>query len=77
MLSYLDRKGRLPFGALSRVAERLDLTLGHVSEVMHGRRRDARVEKALAKLMAVSPLEAFGEPPMRTMLARRRRKVAA
>ncbi len=77
MLSYFDRKGRLPFGGATRVAERLHVTLGHVSQVLKGTRRDPRVEKALAKLMGVTPQDAFGESPVRTSMARRRRKVAA
>lgn len=77
MLSYFDRKGRLPFGGATRVAERLHVTLGHVSQVLKGTRRDPRVEKALARLMGVGVLEAFGEAPVRTSLARRRRAAVA
>jgi len=53
-LSFYERKERLGYGGLTRIARRTKRSLGHVSQVMKGGRRDPRVERAIAR--------AIGEP---------------
>jgi transcriptional regulator with XRE-family HTH domain len=67
MLSYAERKERLPFGANERVAERLGVSSSYVSAVLSGRQSDPTfdIERALARLMKpkTSAKEAFGDAP--------------
>jgi hypothetical protein len=65
MLTYFERKARLPFGAVSKVADELDkMSVSNVTAVLKGAHRNRVVEVALAQLMRpkTSVTEAFGEP---------------
>lgn len=64
MLTYYERKARLPFGAVSRIAEQTGRSNGWVSLVLKGAYRDREIERALARLMrpVTGVAEAFGEP---------------
>lgn len=55
-LSSYERKERLGYGGLSKIARRTKRTLGHVSQVVRAKRRDARVERAVARAIG-RPLE--------------------
>lgn len=55
-LSVHERKERLGHGGLSKIARRTKRTLGHVSQVVSGTRRDPRVERAVARAIGM-PLE--------------------
>ena len=75
-LTYYERKARLPFGAVSRVAEQHGCEVSHVSNVLSGRSRNRQIEQLLAALMRdpgtnkrVSVLVAFGAPAGRSMRA--------
>ncbi len=73
MLSYWERKRRLPFGASAQIAGLLGCTEAMVSMVLRGRRRHRAVERALAIRMApkTSVADAFGAPaPVKMRLAR-------
>lgn len=79
-LTYYERKARLPYGAVTRVAEELQHPVSSVSRVLAGVIRNRTIETALAKLMRVpetgahvSVSDAFG-PEKRSM---RRAKVVA
>jgi hypothetical protein len=63
-MTYLERKGRLPFGAIARTAERYGMAESTVSHILKGVHRNRRVETMLAKLMVpyTSVTEAFGPP---------------
>lgn len=52
-LSLDDIKLRLPHGAVTRIARQLDCTVGHVSQVVSGRRTSPRVAKSVAKVLGV------------------------
>lgn len=62
MLSYSERKHRLPNGAISRVAEGCGVAQSTVSHVLKGVHRNRTVEVALARLMTpkTSATAAFG-----------------
>lgn len=62
MLTYLQRKKRLPFGAGARIAAELGVARSAVTYVLKGSRRNRKVEVALAAVMtpATSVEEAFG-----------------
>jgi hypothetical protein len=64
MLTYFERKSRLPFGAVTRVANEQDTVVSNVTAVLKGAHRNRPVEKALAALMRpkTTVTEAFGEP---------------
>ncbi len=47
-LSKHDRKDMLGHGGLTRVAEKRGVTLGHVSQVNSGLRRDVNIEDDIA-----------------------------
>lgn len=66
MLTYRERKGRIPFGGLARTAERCGVAMSTVSSVLAGRWRNRRVEIALASLMrpATTATQAFGPPSL-------------
>ena len=51
MLSYYERKARLPFGAITRTAERCGVGVSTVTAVCKGVHRNRRVELALAAVM--------------------------
>lgn len=44
-----ERKAALAYGATAEIADKLELTRGHVSQVVNGKRRDRRVEVAVAR----------------------------
>ena len=80
-LSYYERKARLPFGAVSRVAEAHGCAVGYVSNVLSGRKRNREIELKLAALMrdpetgrALSVSAAFGKPAPVSMRATRAMK---
>lgn len=58
-----ERKAALGYGALSKIARRTRRTLGHVSQVIDGTRRDPVVERATAARLGKSIDEVFGERP--------------
>lgn len=64
MLTYLERKGRLPFGAQIAVAEQLGCARSNVTAVLKGVHRNRAIETALAALMVprTSVTAAFGPP---------------
>ncbi len=64
MLTYFERKARLPFGAVSRIATEVGRSNSWVSLVLKGAYRDRAIERALARLMrpATGVAEAFGPP---------------
>jgi len=72
-LTYYERKARLPFGAVLRVAEKCSAPASTVSRVLADKLRNRAIESALAALMRdpatgrrVTVSEAFG-PPARTL----------
>lgn len=83
MLTYHQRKERLPFGAQRRVAESLGYDEGHVSAVVKGTRRNPDIERALYRLMTKpkpSLRDTFGPLPLtlrRSMRAERAARGAA
>ena len=64
-LSFHDRKGSLGHGGLTKIAKRTKRTLGHVSQVVRGTRRDPRVERAVARVIGLPVEEVWPEfyPP--------------
>lgn len=64
MLTYHERKARLPFGAQVAVANKLSCAPSNVTAVLKGAHRNRVIEKALAGLMVpkTTVTEAFGEP---------------
>lgn len=64
MLTYHERKGRLPFGAQAAVADKLGCAPSNVTAVLKGAHRNREIEKALAGYMVprTSVTEAFGPP---------------
>lgn len=64
MLTYHERKARLPFGAQTAVATKLGCAPSNVTAVLKGAHRNRAIEKALAALMVpkTTVTEAFGEP---------------
>jgi hypothetical protein len=63
MLTYGQRKRRLPFGAGTKVALETGLSAATVTRVLKGDFRNPRVEIALAALMVPTTTveEAFGQ----------------
>ena len=63
-LSPRERKAALALRGVTQaeIARRLRVTPTHVSDVMYGRRRSVRVEKAIAEALQRPALEVF--PPM-------------
>ena len=63
MLSALDRKAALVKAGktLAAIAAEVDYTPGHVSQVLHGKRRDAKTEAAIAKAIGKSVVTVFGK----------------
>lgn len=60
-----ERKSKMPYGAATRIAEATGRSLSHVSQVMHCERtgrRDAAVERVMARMIGVPLAEAF--PPL-------------
>jgi hypothetical protein len=64
MLTYFERKARLPFGASSGVAQKYGVAPSTITAIMKGINRNRELEKALAALMRprTTVTEAFGEP---------------
>jgi hypothetical protein len=74
MLTYHERKARLPFGAQAAVAEAQDCARTTVTAVLKGVHRNREIEKALVAQMVprTSVTEAFGPPgPERVRRVRR------
>lgn len=78
MLDYPTRKQRLPFGAVTRVAEAVGCAKSTVHEVLKGTARNHRIEIMLASYMKprTSRQEAFG-PQAPGSLRRSRAELAA
>lgn len=66
-LSRWDRKALLPHGAVTQIASRTGRAKSHVSSVIHGHRRDRRVEVAVARLLRLPVDDVF--PPARETAA--------
>ena len=66
-MSRWERKAALPYGAAKQIAERLGVAEPHVSQVLHGKRRDRRVEVAIARMIGKPVDEVF--PPKDEVLA--------
>jgi len=64
MLTYYERKARLPHGAVTAVHEETGFSLSTVSEVLQGKHRNRSIEIALAALMQppTPVVKAFGPP---------------
>lgn len=60
-LSRIERKERLGFGGQKKIARRTKRTRGHVSQVVNGSRRDAVVERAVARAIGLPVEEVFPE----------------
>ncbi len=58
-LGRWEIKKRLRFGALSEIAVATDRTLGHVSQVVSGLRRDRKVEVAVARRLRMKVEDVF------------------
>jgi hypothetical protein len=56
-----ERKEALGHGVLRSIARRTERSTGHVSRVIHGVRRDARVEKEIARRLKLPVEDVF--PP--------------
>lgn len=78
MLTYHERKARLPFGARNAVATKVGVAPSTVTHVLKGIHRNRRVEIALASLMRprTRVTEAFG-PPGPDSMRRSRAEAAA
>jgi hypothetical protein len=59
-LTGKERKAQLGYGALSEVARKTKRTLGHVSQVVSGTRRDKKVEREVARRLGITIEDAFG-----------------
>lgn len=79
MLSYWERKRRLPHGASRTIAACLQCTESMVSMVLRGVRRNRAVERALAMKMTprTAIAEAFGPPAPVKMRQVRQMRTAA
>jgi hypothetical protein len=60
-LSKYERKEKLGYGAAKKIARQLKRSEGHVSQVISGTRRDAKVEEAVARRIGL-PVEEVFEP---------------
>lgn len=62
MLTYHERKSRLPHGAVSAAAARCGVAPSTVTHVLRGVHRNRAIEKALAAVMAprTTVTDAFG-----------------
>lgn len=62
MLSALDRKAELVRAGKSvrAIAAEVGYTPGHVSQVLHGKRRDAKTEAAIARAIGKTVAQVFG-----------------
>lgn len=52
-------KKQLGRGTLTKVARRLDVQVGHVSQVVSGKRRSRRVERVIARRLGKKADEVF------------------
>lgn len=63
-----ERKRKLGFGGLTKIAKRTRRTLGHVSQVNARKRADARVERAITSEIIrahpdIAPADVWPEHP--------------
>lgn len=58
-LSRDEIKKRLGHGSVTRIARQTGRTIGHVSQVLAGLRRDRKVEVAAARKLGIRVDEAF------------------
>lgn len=65
MLTYRERKKRLPRGGQTRVAEQFSVWVSTVTRVNRGELRWPEMEAALATMMSpkTTPVEAYGPVP--------------
>lgn len=57
-LTKWERKERLGYGAVTKIARRAKRSIGHVSQVLAGDRRDSKVERIAARILGMSEVEA-------------------
>ena len=62
-LTPAERKAALGHGGMAKLARRTRRTLGHVSQVIHGKRRDAKVERVAAAMLS-RPIEEVFAPEL-------------
>jgi hypothetical protein len=60
-MTAAERKAALGHGAVTRIARRTKRAIGHVSQVIHDKRRDPKVERDVARLLG-RPVEEVFEP---------------
>lgn len=60
-LSKWERKARLGFGAVTEIAEAMQLSKGHVSQVVSGNRRDRKVEVVVARRLRMPVAKVFAQ----------------
>jgi len=62
-LTKAERKERLGHGAITKIARKTKRSIGHVSQVIAGDRRDPKVERVAARMLEMTEEEA-GFPPI-------------
>ncbi len=62
-LTKWERKAKLRYGAVTSIARRCRRSKGHVSSVISGPRRDAVVEREVARRMKLPVVAVFGPAP--------------
>lgn len=72
-----ERKQKLGRFAATTLRERTGRSLGHIYEVLAGRRRDRTVEVAAARMLSLTVEEAFPPFPAHRLDPRARRKAIA
>lgn len=60
-MSRWERKAALKFGDLAEIAKRLGVTRPHASQVLNDKRRDRKVEVAIARAIG-KPVDEVFEP---------------
>lgn len=58
-MAALEIKQGLGYGGVTAIADQLDVTVAHVSQVMHGKRRSPRVERAIARKLGRKVRDVF------------------
>lgn len=69
MLTYLQRKSRLPFGASARVGELTGIPASSLTTILKRALRNRRAEVAFASFMVPNTTveDAFGEPGIESL----------
>jgi len=73
-MDYWERKKRLPYGAVTAIARKMNRSVNDVSEHLKGHRKNRRVQRELARAMGMKIAEAF---PDATSNPRAERSAAA